>query len=259
MGQTLFSISSYLSHWLVKEDLYSLQSPYLFSLIKGLSEFKASQKKANLDIEQFRKKLLANDQNIQVRDLGAGSKKAGESIRKISDITRYSTSSRKFTQLFQYFCTQTPAKTVVELGTCMGISTRYLSKVTQGILHTFEGSEEILKIAQKGLEKPSVIFHLGDIQELLPNFIQREKSIDFALIDANHTYKATLESFSSLLPSLHSQSIVIIGDIYWSAEMQQAWKEILQHPRVKLSLDFYECGVLLFDYSGVKQHLILDY
>ncbi|MFC3417328.1 O-methyltransferase [Algoriphagus hitonicola] len=259
MGNATFSIKSYLSHWLFKEDIYSLQGPYLFNLIKGLSEFRKHQKDKNLDIEAFRKKLLRDSRIITVDDLGAGSKKAGKEFRKICDITRYSTSSRKFAQLYQYFCAQTPAKKVLELGTCMGISTRYLSRVTKGKLYTIEGSTEIQKIACRDFDQQNVEFILGPIEEKLPQLPQQIDPIDFALIDANHTYEGTLFAFQTILPHLETRSIVAIGDIHWSPEMNQAWKEIQSHPEVKISLDFYECGILLFDYSGSKHHLILDY
>ncbi|NVJ84774.1 MAG: class I SAM-dependent methyltransferase [Algoriphagus sp.] len=255
----LFPFLGYCYHWLKKEDHYSLQSPYLYALYKELQDFKKSRKDKDLEIEVFRKKLLQNHFQIPVVDFGAGSKKVPQKQRKISAITKYSTSGRKFAQLYQFFASKTPAKNILELGTCMGISTRYLSKVTKGKLTTFEGSPSIQEVAMTDFESSNTTFILGKIQEKLPIFLRENSPIDFALIDATHTYQDTLNYFEMILPHIHSKSILVVADIYWSKGMHKAWKEIIARPEVQLSLDFYECGVLIFDFQGKKSHYILPY
>ncbi|NVK51201.1 MAG: class I SAM-dependent methyltransferase [Cyclobacteriaceae bacterium] len=259
MPNFLFPALGYLYYWLLKEDQYSLQGPFLSNLYQDLKSFLKYSEKEDLDIESFRKKLLQNHSIIPVEDFGAGSKKVPEKNRKISDITRYSTSGRKFAQLYQFFASKTPARLLIELGTCMGISTRYLSQVTLGKLATFEGSYSIQEAAKTDFSAENTEFILGKIQDTLPIFLKKNPIVDFALIDATHTYDDTLNYFEILLPHLHSKSIVIIADIYWSKEMNQAWKSIIRRPEVRLSLDFYECGILFFDFPGEKTHRILDY
>lgn len=258
MRDFFFSIRAFLSYWLNKEDRYSQQSAFVFQLYSDLVRFLKENKKGNPDIEELRQILLNDQTQIEVRDLGAGSKKVPKSSRQIAKITRYSTSGIKFAQLYQYFCGLTPAENVLELGTCVGISTRYLSKGTKGKLFTFEGSAEIQKVA---LRKP-VPFHtefiLGPIDQKLPEVLENIPTVDFALIDANHTYLATIQTFNTLLPKIHTRSIIAIGDIHWTPEMQKAWNEIKGNPKVKLSLDFFECGILFFDFPGEKTDLILD-
>jgi len=58
---------------------------------------------------------------------------------------------------------------------------------------------------------------------------------------------------------LHANSIVIIGDIHWSKGMEKAWEEIRLMEEVRLSLDFFECGVLLFTENLDPQHYVLAY
>ena len=62
---------------------------------------------------------------------------------------------------------------------------------------------------------------------------------------------------NSISEKAHPKSILIISDIYWNKGMQRAWHEIKSNPKVKLTLDFYECGVVFFDFSGPKTNLIL--
>lgn len=259
MRENVFALWAYLRYWLICEDHYSIQGPFLSEIYSGLSDFYDGRKDLDWEIEAWRKQLLQNQGEISVLDLGAGSKKVNSPTRKIQDITRYSTSNRKFCQLYQYFASLTPAKVILELGTCMGVSTRYLAAISQGEVFSFEGSEAIQSLAKTGAEKLPIQFILGDIRQSLPEFLSAEKTVDFALLDANHTYEGTTFSFQCLLPHLSQTSILAIGDIHWSAEMQLAWEEVKSHPSVRVSMDFYEAGILFFD-SPLDQpsHLVLS-
>lgn len=258
MSNKLFPLVSYLVYWLKREDKYSLQSPFVYRLYQDLKKHLTYSGSTIEEIENFRKKLLQSSDSIEVLDLGAGSKKVNTQSRKISDITKYSTSSRKFGLLYQFFCQLTPSQNVIELGTCMGITTKYLSQVTQGNLFTFEGSEKILQVAKSSENNLNTQFILGEISDTLPEVLANMRSLDFALIDANHSYLGTIKYFNLLLEKIHHKSVIAIGDIYWSKEMKKAWEEIKRNPQVSLSLDFYECGVLMFDPTMKKQHYILD-
>lgn len=258
MTSRFFSLLAYLKYWLRKEDHYSQQSPFLFSIYQGLRGYLQENPRGFHSIEQLRSVLLKNTNPIQVIDLGAGSKKVPSASREIRKITQYSTSSPKFCLTYQYFCRLTPSQNVIELGTCMGLSTRYLAEVTQGRLYTFEGASEILNAAQFKPFPGQVEAILGPIEIHLPPILSQLETVDFALIDANHTYSGTISYFNWLLPKFKGSSICILGDIHWSAEMETAWEEIKSHPNVKLSLDFFECGVLFFNYPGEKTHRVLS-
>ncbi len=202
---------------------------------------------------------MNSEKTIKVEDYGAGSKKVNTQIRRISDITRYSTSSRKFAQLYQYFCSLTPAETVLELGTCMGLTSRYLSRITSGTIYSLEGSAEILSIAKRSAEIGNINFIQGRISESLGEILLKIDKVDFTLIDANHTYSGTMEAFNQIKEKVRPTSILAIGDIHWSTEMEKAWKEIIHKEDVKLSLDFFECGIIFFDAPVPKDNYVLGF
>lgn len=257
MGKIFLPIKAYLIYWLKKEDLHSQQSPFVFNVYSGLIQFLKENEKGNSELEKFRQNLLKDKSILQVVDLGAGSKKVPQANRSVADIARYSTSGVKFAQLYAYFCALTPAENVIELGTCVGISTRYLDRQTKGKLYTFEGSQAIQNVAQREPKPSNAKFILGSIKKSLPFLLSTISAVDFALIDANHTYEGTISSFKTLLSKAHSKSIFAISDIHWSEEMELVWEEIKSCPEVKLSLDFFECGIIFFDYPGKKTDLIL--
>lgn len=231
----------------------------MFNTYRGLTKFIESRKDADLDIEAYRDNLLLSDEIIEVQDYGAGSKRVNTSLRKVADITKYSTSNRKFAQFYQYFCTLTPANTVLELGTCMGISSRYLSKVTSGQVQTFEGSKEIARVATPRQGFENITIQVGELKDTLRYTLSNLARVDFALIDATHTYEGTIQYFEQILSKTHPQSIIAIGDIHWSKEMEKAWEEIKSKPEVQLTLDFYECGIVFLEYPGEKSDYILDF
>ena len=258
MKDWYFPTKAFLQYWLRKEDQYSQQSPFVFSIYSDLIGFLTQNKSGDQITESYRQTLLNDRSEIEVNDLGAGSKKVPKPLRSIADITRYSTSGVKFCLLYQYFCSLTPAENVIELGTCVGISTRYLRKATRGKLFTYEGSDAIQKIAMREPYPDRTEFVLGSIKNTLPISLGRIPLVDFALIDANHTYSGTMFAFESILSKAHSKSILAVGDMHWTPEMEQAWNEIKANPKVKLSMDFYECGIVLLENPGKKQDLILD-
>ena len=255
----LFPIIQYIHYFLVKEDKHSLHSPFVFQLYQNLMAYARENKHAFPEIEDDRKAFLQNNTQVEVRDLGAGSHRFSSPVRSISDIARYSSSPKKFALLYQYFCSLTPAKTVIELGTGLGITARYLSEVTKGTLYSLEGAEALVDLAKKHLTEKSNQLIYGDISLTLPALLNNEPLVDFAFLDANHSYLHTLSYFNQLTAHIHEESILIIGDIHWSVEMLKAWKEIIQSTQVRLSIDFYECGVLLFKKKLEKCHYVLHY
>ena len=258
MFKKLYPLFAFFGHWIRREEGHSLQSPFVFKLYQGLKNHIKNQSDSVLELEAYRRKMLDSDLTIEVYDLGAGSKKVNDRFRKVADITKHSTSSKKHALLYQYFCLQTPASTVLELGTCMGITSRYLSKATSGKVYTFEGSESIQQIAKPESGYSNIEFVLGDIRKELPLLLAKIQKVDFALVDATHTYLDTVHYFKLLIGKTTPSSIIAIGDIYWSKEMNQAWQEIKRHPAVKLSFDFYECGIVFFEGPIVKENYLLE-
>lgn len=259
MKKHLYPFFAYLKYWLIKEDQYSVQSPFVFDLYNGLLGFTQKSRENDLDLEELREKLLRDSEILEIDDFGAGSKRMNKPFRKTSSITKYSSSSRKFSQLYQYFISQTPAEVVFELGTCVGLNTLYLSRKVKGQLLTFEGSLALWKKAQENTRAVNTDYIYGNLQKTLAEAVQQNKFIDFALVDATHTYEATLSYFELILPHIKDSSIISIADIHWSKEMNYAWNKIKTHHDVIISLDFFECGVLLFNKKLTKGHYILHY
>jgi len=79
-------------------------------------------------------------------------------------------------------------------------------------------------------------------------------------IDGDHRKQSTISYYESILPYTHNDSILVFDDINWSAEMKEAWQNIIARPEVTLSLDFYRMGMVFFRKEiRQPQHLQLYY
>ena len=92
------------------------------------------------------------------------------------------------------------------------------------------------------------------------HLLQKINKVDLAFVDGNHLKIPTLTYFGLLLEKSTDQSIFIFDDIHWSAEMEEAWKEIQQHPAVTLSIDLFFIGLVFFkkDFKA-KQHFVIRF
>lgn len=254
-----FQVKTYLNYWLDSVNEHSLHSPFLYDLYTNVITVDPAP---DLEIEKLRFDLLKTHREINVQDLGAKSKHFTDTRRKISDIAETSLSNVRFSSLYHRLAEYAEAKIIVELGTSFGLNTLYLAKKKGVKVYTFEGSENIAEVAEDTFRFAAVKnieLIKGNINSTLYSTLSRIPKIDFAFIDANHQYEATKKYFEELLMKVHHKSVMVIDDIHGNPGMSKAWKEIGQHDLVHTTLDLYRCGILFFDPSLTKQHVVLQF
>ncbi|MBL7843230.1 MAG: class I SAM-dependent methyltransferase [Cyclobacteriaceae bacterium] len=254
-----FKIKTYFNYWLDAVDEHSLHAPFLFDFYTKII------KREVIDvplIESLRKQLSNDHRSLAVEDFGAGSKHASGDKRKISDIAKLSLSDAKFSTLYSRIAEYAKAKTIVELGTSLGINTLYLARQPQAKVYTFEGSASIAEIASISFEfggAKNIELIIGNLDTTLYSTLSRIPKIDLVFMDANHRYEPTLRYFDSLLGRSHDKTIFILDDIHDTPEMEKAWNELKKHPLVYTSADLFRCGILFLDPSLNKQHVVLQF
>jgi predicted O-methyltransferase YrrM len=256
-------ILAYILHQLKAQNEYALHSPFVYDLYTKV--IKASHQKyyAFRQIEALRKKMLYDDSLIEVQDFGAGSKIQKGNMRKVKSIARHSLAPPPQARLLFRLINHYQPQTIIELGTSLGISTLYMAKAcSQAQIYTFEGCPNIAQIAQENfeiLETTHIHSLVGNIEETLPQTLQKIQKLDVAVLDANHRFTPTLHYFELCLSKAHANSVFILDDIYWSKEMTQAWQQIQQHPQVTLTIDLFEVGLVFFHKKHPKQHFKLRF
>lgn len=260
MKNTLHQLKSFVTFWLDAVDAHSLHSPFLFDLY--VNTLKA--RKPNLElkrVEQLRQELLFDNRSVGVTDLGSGASSGEGSTRKISAIARISLSPKKYSLLYRRIIQRYDCRNIIELGTSLGINTLYLAAGENSRVLTFEGSSAIAAMAKVLFDKAqstNIELVPGNIDESLPKNLQSIDRVDFALIDANHRYDPTVNYFNLLVQKVNDHSIVVLDDIHYSSEMEKAWVAIQKHPKVSLTVDAFRCGIVFFNPSLGKQHVVLQ-
>jgi predicted O-methyltransferase YrrM len=254
-----FSLKSYLQYRLKARGANSLHSPFVFEFFQEVLQnpynFYAFE-----EIENLRDQLLLNKKQIEFQSLGAKKEKVKSTVSNQARKSLLPVEKAIF--LFQLAYWLKP-KTVVELGTCMGVTTAYLAKAHPSKIFTFEGISQLAEIATEvwdELQIPDIELISGDIDQTLPFLLEKEKpEIDLAFVDANHTYEATLRYFHLLKNQISVHGCLVFDDIYWSSGMAKAWEEIKADQDVTVSIDVYHFGLVFFRKESQKENFIIQW
>ncbi|TKC13252.1 class I SAM-dependent methyltransferase [Pedobacter polaris] len=255
-------IADYLKHRITAKSRHGTHSPFVYKLTDEVI-YDFSTKKVYDDIEAQRKKLLHDDKLITVTDLGAGSHLNKNRTKKISQIAKNALKTPRLAQLIYRLAANQELNNIIELGTCLGITTAYLSKAQPAAdVLTIEGCPATAAVAHQNftaLDLENVELQVGNFNDLLPKAISDAEKLDFVYIDGNHTKEATLNYFNWCLPKIHENSLLIFDDIYWSAGMKEAWSEIKNHPQVALTIDLFWIGLVYFKKGQAKEHFKIKF
>ncbi|TLV02615.1 O-methyltransferase [Dyadobacter luticola] len=257
-------IAAYIKYLLRSGNEHSIHSPFLFELYNNVISVKSGQNPDYETIKKLRKELLRSNEEIEILDLGAGSRVNKSNLRKIRTIAKNAEKPEKFGKLFYRLIQRFQPKTILELGTSLGLTTLYLSKANpEAEIITLEGCPQTAAKAGKHFaaqRAKNIHIEVGNIDTTLPEVVQSLiGSIDFAYFDANHRYEPTVRYFETCLPHIQNDSVFIFDDIYWSDEMTEAWKYIKAHPKVTLTVDLFWVGLVFFRTEQVKEDFVLRF
>ena len=210
MFNKYFLVKSYIKHFFLAKNEHSLHSPFMFEFYNECIKKKIPKEQFIL-IENLRKQLLKNTSEITITDFGAGSKIYKSNRRRISDIAKTSLSPKNQGELLYKIVSFLKPKTIIELGTSLGITTSYLaSGYKEANVFTLEGCPSIANEAQSvfntlHFQKNTII--IGNIDDTFPKLIDNLESVDFVFFDGNHTEKATLHYFETALKKINDKLI----------------------------------------------------
>jgi predicted O-methyltransferase YrrM len=250
----------YLLHRLKAKNRHGVHSPFVYRLVDDvIYDFEA--KKVYTDVEKVRGQLFIDNRIITITDLGAGSHVNNNRQKKISDIAHNALKPPKLAQLLYRLVADLKPRTIIELGTCLGITTLYLQKAEpKAKVYTMEGCPETAGIAKETFKKGeinNVELITGNFDDTLPGVINNLKQVDFVFVDGNHQKDATLKYFEWCLPKVHENTMLIFDDIYWSVGMKEAWAQIKAHPQVTVTVDLFWIGLVFFKPGQVKEDFLI--
>ncbi len=257
----MFQIAtSYLKFLWNSKNEHGVHSPFVFDLVTKC--FYDSKKYTEYSLlKEYRKSLLKNKNYIEVSDYGAGSKVFKSNKRQISKIAQTAGISQKRAELLFRITKYFKPDSILELGTSLGLATSALALGnTKSRIKTLEGCQNTIHQCQLQLQK----FNINTVEcintefsSYLKNFQLPTSNFQLIYFDGNHSKQSTLNYFELLLPTISNESVWIFDDIHWSLEMEEAWEIIKIHPRVTVSIDTFQWGIVFFRYEQEKEHFVI--
>ena len=257
-------IKSYLRFLYQSKNEHGVHSPFVFNLVTKC--FYDKKKYAEYAVlKEYRNSLLANKNTIEVVDFGAGSRVFKSNTRAINQIAKNAGISRKRAELLFRITNYFQPHDILEIGTSLGLATSALSLGSRSIgtktkITTLEGCPETINQCQLQLQK----FNINNVECIATEFSKYLKNCQLKTeycqliyFDGNHSKQATLEYFELLLSTITNESVWIFDDIHWSTDMEEAWKIIKSHPKVIVTIDTFQWGIVFFREEQLKEHFVI--
>ncbi len=253
-------IKSYLNFLWNSKNEHGVHSPFVFDLVTKCFYDKKEYSEYSI-LKDYRKSLLQNKNSIEVTDFGAGSRVFKSSTRAINQIAKTSGISSKRAALLFRLVNYFQPTTILEIGTSLGLATSALSLGNKNAeITTIEGCKNTLNQCQLQLQK----FNINNVTCINSEFESYFKNYQLSIInhqliyfDGNHSKEATLTYFELLLPTVTNETVWIFDDIHWSPDMNAAWEIIRNHPKVTVTIDTFQWGMVFFRSEQEKEHFTI--
>jgi predicted O-methyltransferase YrrM len=262
MGQPSQTAVRYFKHRYRSKSRFDLHSPFVYDIYTGILTDKTTCRELQA-VEKLRYRLLRDPGYIKMSDLGAG---AGDipwchRLIPVKQVVKRSCITPAFGRILFRLVRHFKPATIVEMGTSLGLSTSYLSMGNlKGKVITIEGCPETAEYARRNFEHlglSNIRQITGAFDDVLPRLLQQVDKIDLFFIDGNHRKTPSLNYFNQYLQHIHNDSVLILDDIHWSGEMEEAWDEIREHPLVTVTIDMFRMGLVFFNAGLSKEDFIL--
>jgi predicted O-methyltransferase YrrM len=253
---TWYRIKSFLVFLLSSTNQYGIHPPFLYKFVTQCLYKKLPKSKLKV-LKQTRLKVLSSNKKLMMTDSGAGSQQFLTKERTVSKVARKAGMPLHQSKLMQKIVDYFDIKSALELGASVGLGSMAMSCNNPSLnLDTVEACPNTSGIAMQhfqDLNLQNISVFNTDFQYFI-NKLPQGKTYDLIYLDGHHEKEATLTYVKQLKNHIHKDSVLIVDDIYWSADMQSAWQNLCKDKDVKLSLDLYFWGILFFKPELSKQH-----
>jgi predicted O-methyltransferase YrrM len=252
----MYQVLEYYKFIFKSSNHHGVHSPFVYHLITKCL-YKKTANSLWSSFCKIKHQLANNKEVIKVNDLGPGSKVFKTDERKVSKILKVAGISNKKAKLLINLINYFKPKTVLEIGTSLGLATSAIKIGNKGVkIKTLEGCEETSKIAKKifiNNHFNTIEILTGDFKKTIPE-ITNNNTYHFIYFDGNHTKKATLDYFKTCLKTMNNNSIWVFDDIYLNKGMKEAWSEIKNNQKVTVTVDIFYLGIVFFRKEQEKEH-----
>mgnify|MGYP005666551659 CR=1 FL=1 len=251
----MYQITQYIKFLLKSTNQHGVHSPFVYNFVTKCL-YDKRRYEAYSDLKNYRNALKTSKVELEITDLGEGSKTLGNEVRKVSQMVSTSSSTKKEARLLYRVAKYFKLSSVLELGTSLGMGTYAFALANENSkIITVEGcknTSNFTKSQFENLDVNNTNFNIGAFTSKIKKLDQTH--FDCIYFDGHHNKEATIQYFEALLPKAHNDSIFIFDDIYWSKEMTEAWEYIMSHNAVTVTVDCFHLGFVFFRKEQAKEH-----
>lgn len=143
-------------------------------------------------------------------------------------------------------------RTMLELGSAVGIRSMYMAAAAREAgLIGLEKSPVCAHIARTnvewlGLSRNARILE-GAMGTNLPSALSELQPVDIVVFSLLENMEDTRSHFETILSSAHEKTVFVFSHAHHSKESAVAWEAVKNHPRVRLSIDFFALSLVCID------------
>ncbi len=240
---------------------HGVHSPYVYHIVRHVISAKIGNATCAKLADTYRHSTLS-DKTVVDSSKNIGARKDDIGQTTVEAIAHRTAISRKVGHMLGRLVADAKANGVIELGTSTGISTAYLAAYCPEATVVSIEAGKIGYVAEKrlkelGIDNVSVVHAMIDDEldkaiESLPNGM-----VDFAFVDANHTYEATIRYKDKIVEHCAERCTIVFDDIYWSKGMTRAWQEIVSDSRIMTTIELCGMGIAVVRTGCQKEHYMV--
>ncbi len=253
----IFQIILYIKFFFRSIRLHGIHSPFVFDLKRNCLSLKTKYPEYE-ELKDHRNQLLRDKRSISVQDFGAGSRVFSSNERSICRIAKYAGIQASRQRLLFRLVRHLRPDSILELGTSLGMATVAMALGNKdAVVVTLEGCSNTLDVARQYFPD-RLNSRIKAKHTLFEDYLKDNPSkYDLIYVDGNHDKTQTLAYFEWLLDQVHENSCIIFDDINWSKGMNEAWHSISKHPKVTVSIDTFQWGIIFFRKEQEKEHFYI--
>lgn len=191
------------------------------------------------------------DNTGKFNPLLVGQKPVGRQNYTIAELVPFTSVKDEIAPFLLLLASRLKPKSVLELGTHLGISGMYLASGVSlnphGVLYTIDRSNNSLKYAETILKpwKDRIKIINGEFPNVFQEILSESGKIGLAFIDGDHQEKSMVEYSRIIFPAMNRGGVVVFDDINWSSYAVEEWKKVSADRHVFFSKDCGRFGFII--------------
>jgi predicted O-methyltransferase YrrM len=195
-------------------------------------------------IERIRDEMMSSGDEVVAPTAGEGETRTMV-VQPLADLAGLVSLPGFWGTLLHLLAAEARAETILELGSCVGLSGCYLSSAPScRRFITVEDAPELARIASSNLKRVSRTAEVrnasfDDVIATLP----LAEPLDFVFIDGSKWLAENLRWAGGVLPHLADGGLLVVDDIHFSSEMETVWERLRGAPDIGWTLDTGRLGI----------------